>query len=351
MTWKNILLIIGLIALIVLTAFKLKTNKEIAQNRVYHYDKDQAVGVAVDTIQPGLLMNEQRFSGVFEPVKETRVNAELQGKINAVDVDLGSKVRKGQVLIQLDHSLLDLQVQSIEAEIEGVESDLWRYTALAAEDAIQGVKVEKAQFGLQKAQIQKSIVEEKISKSTIRAPFGGVITAKMVEEGAFAAPGMPLLQITNIHQLKFTINVAERDLHLFRMQAKHTIIADVFPGEELTGQVVMIGAKANRAHHFPVQFLVSNRPGQKIKAGMFGKAVLENELAEQGISIPASALQGSAEEPQVYTVRDGRAVLQPITIASRYRNQVVVSGGLNAGDLIVTEGFINLYDGVNVTIQ
>ncbi len=351
MSWKKILLIAGLIVIIVLMVFKLKTNKEVAQDRVYHFDKDEAFGVSVDTIQPGLLIHDQHYSGTFEPVKETNLNAELQGKINKVSVDVGSVVRQGQALIQLDHSLLDLQVKSIEAEMEGVEADLRRYTALAEADAIQGVKVEKAQLGLKQAQIQKATVEEKIHKSTIRAPFGGVITAKMVEVGAFAAPGMPLLQITNIYQLKFTVNVPEQDLHLFQINKQYTIKADVLPAETLTGKVIMIGAKSNRAHHFPVQFLVSNLPGQKIKAGMFGKVFIENELAEQGISIPASALQGSSEGPQVYVVRDNKAVLQSITIASRYTDQVVVSQGLKEGDLLITDGFINLYDGARVMIH
>lgn len=351
MTWKRILLIIGVFALIALMAFQLMSNKEIAQDRVYHYDKDQAVGVSVDTIHPGLLTHDQHYTGAFEPVKETHINAELQGKINEVTVDLGSVVRKGQALIKLDHSLLDLQVQSIEAEMEGVEADLRRYIALAEEDAIQGVKVEKTRLGMKKAQIQKAIVQEKISKSTIRAPFGGVITAKMVDEGAFAAPGMPLLQITNIYQLKFTINVTEQDLHLFQLRKEYTIKADVFRDDAMTGKVIMTGAKANKAHRYPVQFLVSNLPGQKIKAGMFGKVYMENEVADHGISIPASALQGAADAPQVYVVRDDKAVLQSIIIASRYTDQVVVSRGLNEGDLLVTDGFINLYNGAIVMIQ
>lgn len=351
MTWNKILLIIGVIALIALMAFQLMSNKEIVQDRVYHYDKDQPVGVSVDTIKPRLLTNDQHYTGAFEPVKETKINAELQGKIDAVTVELGSVVRTGQALIKLNHSLLDLQLQSIEAEIEGVEADLRRYTALAEEDAIQGIKVEKTQLGKKKAQIQKATIEEKINKSTIKAPFGGVITAKLVDEGVFAAPGMPLLQITNIHQLKFTINASEQDLQLFQLHQKYTIKADVFPDDTLTGKVIMIGAKANRAHHYPVQLLVSNLPGQKIKAGMFGKVFIENELTDQGISIPASALQGSADAPRVYVTRDGKAVLQSITIATRYADQIVVTQGLNEGDLLITDGFINLYDGANVMVQ
>src|SRR5690606_6206990 len=124
-----------------------------------------------------------------------------------------------------------------------------------------------------------------------------------------------------------------QDLHLFQMNKEYIIKADVFPAETLTGKVIVVGAKSNRAHHFPVQLLVSNLPGQKIKAGMFGKIFIENELAEQGISIPASALQGTADAPQVYVVLNNKAVLKSITIASRYTDHILVTKGLNDGDL------------------
>lgn len=351
MNWKNILLIIGVITLTALMAFKLKSNKEIAEDRIYQYDKDQAIGVSVVAIQPELLIHDNHYSGTFEPVKETKLNAEIQGKINKVSVDVGSTVRTGQALIQLDHSLLDLQLEGIGVEMEGVEADIRRYTALAEADAIQGIKVEKARLGMKKAQVQEATLKEKINKSTIRAPFSGVITARMADEGGFAAPGMPLLQITNIYQLKFTLNVPEQDLQLFQLDKEYTVKADVFPDDSLTGKVTVIGAKANRAHHFPVQLLVSNLPGQKIKAGMFGKVFIGTKMERPGISIPASALQGTADAPKVYVVREDKAVLQSISIASRHSNQVVVSRGLEAGELLITGGFINLYDGANVKVQ
>ena len=120
-------------------------------------------------------------------------------------------VNKGQTLIQLDNSLLKLQLQTIEVQIEGLEADVNRYTILAKADAIQGVQLEKAELGLKSAKVQKATLLEQISKTTIRAPFSGVVTAKLSEEGAFAAPGVPLLQITDITTLKFTVNVPEKD--------------------------------------------------------------------------------------------------------------------------------------------
>ncbi len=122
---------------------------------------------------------EYSYSGTFEPNKETKISAELQGKINAILVDAGSVVSKGQPLIQLDNSLLKLQLQTIEVQIEGLEADVNRYTILAKADAIQGVQLEKAELGLKSAKVQKATLLEQINKTTIKAPFSGVVTAKL----------------------------------------------------------------------------------------------------------------------------------------------------------------------------
>jgi RND family efflux transporter MFP subunit len=196
---------------------KLKSNKEITQNKIYEYDKEQAVNVQADTLHVENVKAKYSYSGTFEPNKETKISAELQGKINTLLVDVGSVVIKGQTLVLLDNSLLKLQVQTIDVQVEGLEADVKRFIILAKADAIQGVQLEKAELGLKSAKVQRAILLEQINKTSIKAPFQGVVTAKLSEEGAFAAPGVPLLQITDITNLKFTVNVPENDLRQFKL--------------------------------------------------------------------------------------------------------------------------------------
>ena len=348
---KKALYIIIPLVLIAIVVIKLKNNKEITQSKVYQYDKEQAINVQADTLQIENVNAEISRSGTFEPNKETKISAEIQGKINDVLVDVGSYVNKGQSLIQLDNSLLKLQLQTIEVQIEGLEADVNRYTILAKADAIQGVQLEKSILGLKSAKVQKATLVEQINKTTIKSPFTGVVTAKLSEEGAFAAPGVPLLQITDITNLKFTVNVPENDLRQFKLNHSYTITSDAYPDISFTGKVTMIGSKANMGSSFPIQFTLNNTSDLKIKSGMFGKVNLENASQEMGIIIPASAMVGTAIQPQVYLIKKGKSVMQNITISKNIRNKVVVSSGLKEGDVIVTNGFINLYDGANIIVK
>ena len=303
------------------------------------------------TVNLEIADNEYIYSGSFEPNRESKISADFQGKVMVVLVDLGSRVQKGQTLIQLDNSLLKLQLQSIEIQIEGLETDVKRFSVLAAADAIQGVQLEKAELGLRTAKVQKATLLEQIDKTTIRAPFNGIVTLKFTEVGAFAAPGMPLLQITEISTLKFTVNVPENDLSKFNEGQICKVSADVYPELLLDGKVAMVGSKANMGNSYPVQFILKNTDDLKIKSGMFGKVSVKSTGTSKRIIIPASAMVGSTIQPQVYVIENGNAVLQNITVSERLEDKVAVSQGLSEGDKVVTNGFINLFDGAKVTLK
>jgi RND family efflux transporter MFP subunit len=348
---KKIIYIVVALAVIVATVIRLKENKENARERVYQYDTKKPISVQGIILKSEYVNNKYYYTGTFEPGKETKVSAEIQGKINAVLVDLGNHVKMGQPLIQLDNSLLKLQLQSVEIQIEGLESDVKRYKILAEADAIQGVQLEKAELGLKSAKVQRATLLEQIRKSEIKAPFKGIVTGKLTEEGAFAAPGMPLLQITDISHLKFTVNVPENELRTFSTGRASQVTADVYPDVELSGKVILVGSKANMGNSYPIQLDVENTPDLKIKSGMFGKVEMKSGGDEKQIIIPASAIVGTTIQPQVYTVNEGKAVLQNITIHERFENKAIVSKGLDTGDVIVTGGFINLFDGANVSLK
>ncbi len=348
---KTIIYTVLALALIAIVVIRLKGNKQTTENRVYQYNKEEAINVQALTLKPESINNVISYPGTFEPNKETKVSADIQGKINLVLVDIGSIVKKGDALIQLDNSLMKLQLQTAEIQIEGLEADVKRYTLLAEADAIQGVQLEKTELALRSAKVQRATLMEQINKTTIMAPFSGIVTAKLTEEGAFAAPGVPLLQITDISLLKFTVNVPENELYQFKINQFYTLKADVYPETALSGKVIMTGSKANMGNSFPVQFSVNNTADLKIKSGMFGKVNLKNDSETEFIIIPASSIVGTNIQPQVYTVKNGKAILKNITISTRFQNKAVVSAGLTGGDVIISNGFINLFDGANVSVS
>jgi RND family efflux transporter MFP subunit len=266
------IVLIGIIAVI---AVKLINNKKTAESRVYHARSEEAyqkpenkAKVQEDIVET---LDLKSYTGTFESFKESKISAEMQGKIVHFPADAGNVVSKGQALVQLDNELLKLQLKAVEVQIEGLQNDVKRYEILAKAEAVQAIQAEKSELALKSAQIQRETLQEQIKKTTVLAPFSGVVAAKLSEEGSFAAPGVPLLLLTDISKLKFTILVSENDLMKFSEGKNYDIIADIFPEEKLNGVLIHIGSKANPANQFTVQFLVQNIHNQAVKSGMFGK--------------------------------------------------------------------------------
>ncbi len=346
---KKYINILILVAIVVLIGVKLMENKEIVENRVYQYNKEKSIKVFTQRISTNNLAIQQKFTGTFEANKEVRVHADVQGKIVRYYVEAGSKVKKGQSLVKLDDSLLKLQLQQVNIQIETLKKDLARYQILVKADAIPGIKLEKVQQGLKTAKTQKQTILTQLGKTTIKAPFSGVVTMKFQEIGAFAAPGVPLILLTDIGSLKFTIYVSEKNLDLFSLGDTQQIITDKLPNLKLQGKVTRIGSKGNMSNNFTIEFSLKNTADKKLKTKMFGKVAIPGNIKEaKAIVIPARAIVGSEIQPQVYVVKNGKAQLTNVSIGKRFDNKAIISSGLNEGDTVVISGFINLFEGANV---
>lgn len=347
---KRILYILIPLVLLGLVVAKLRSNKQIAEERVYLYDREKPIPVSSQQVKIASLAPEYDFTGTFFPDRESRLSAEIQGKVNRVLVEDGSAVKKGQVLIQLDDALLQWQLKAAEVQVKGLEADLIRYQILVEAEAIQGIQLEKTALALETAQVQAGTLREQIGKTRIRAPFDGIITAKLTEEGDFAAPGKALLQLTDMSRLKFVIQVPEADLKRFELGKNYPIRIPSIPAERI-GTVRMLGSRGTPANSFPVEITVSNGPSHEIKAGMFGHLTWQQDSLSRGIVIPSSAILGSDLAPQVYVINAGKAVIRDIQIEKRVQDQVLLRSGLAENDTLIVGGLINIVEGAAVIPQ
>ncbi len=346
---KRIVFEIAVLAsIIALIIVQLKTNKEISENRIYKYDKEAPVKVFAQKVAKQSAGTKKSFTGTFEPLNEVKINADVQGNIVEILVKEGRKVVQGQPLLKIDDQMLKLKLQAVKAKISGLQKDVERYEKLTQTDAVPGVKLEKTKIALDAARAEQQILEEQIANTTVKSPFNGIVTKQLCEVGSFALPAKPLFEISNLNQLKFRINVTENDLDLFTGK-NYRITADINPNDTLNAELLFAGSKGTPANTFPVEFVLSPQDSKKLKSKMFGSVYVQNEN-DNYLIIPSKCIVGSDIRPKVYVIRNGKAVLVPITIARRNGDYILVKSGLKENDVVVTGGFINLFENANVTI-
>lgn len=345
---KKTIWIIVIAILIGLTVWKLFLNKKEVNDRTYIRDENAKITVTTAKVTYQNLFEEKKYVGTVIANRENKIASETQGKVIYVGVNEGDYISKGHVIARVDNTLLKLQLEAAEIQLEGIMLDLKRYENLTKGDAIPGVQLEKTNIARKSAEVQIKTLKEQISRTTIVSPFSGVVTMRFFDLGSVLGPGVPLLQLTDISVLKLNLNIPENEISRFSEGMKTDVFSDVYPGTGYEGEVTMVGARGDESHNFPVQITVRNLKTYPLKPGMFGTVKIGNTVNKTSLSIPVIALVGTIKEPKVYKEENGKVYLKDITVGISTNDYLEVLSGLSDGDEIVTVGQLNLYDGAPV---
>jgi RND family efflux transporter MFP subunit len=345
---KRIIFIsIAAAVLIGLTVFKLLSNSQEAKNKIYIHDMEAAVLVDIDHPQQHTFESAFSYLGVFEPMHQNNISAEGSGKLIELLVKEGDQVSKGQVLAKLDDELISLQIENAKLNIAQLKNDNLRFVNLRKEQAVSSMEAEKMELALKSAEVQLKQLQKQLRATKVLAPFSGVVTKKMADLGSMVMPGTPIVELTDIGQLKLVISVPERDVLKFKKGQKVNVSVDA-QNATISGSIYSISVQADALHNFKVQVLVNNSNANKILSGMYGNVALDNNAKVVALAVPRKALIGSTKKPQIYVVRNGKAKLTSFSPGAADGNFLEVVSGLTSADEIVVKGQVNLEDGMNI---
>ena len=346
---KYTVVLAAIAATVALVAFKLTANKKEVEAKVYHPDVNLTATVQADTLTEGPFTEATQFLGSFAPNREVSIASETSGKVITVGVQEGSYVGTGSLVAKLDDGVLQAQLHSATASYDNATGTLKRYEQ--APNGVTQLQMDNARTQILTSQAQIEQLKKQISQYTINAPFAGIITARNFDLGAVVSPGSPLATLTDISLLKLEVSVPEKYVAQFKNGMPMQVKTDVYPNVVFNGSVDLIASKADASHNYTIKVLVPNNAQNQLKAGMYGNVTLGTTTAQKAISIPRSALIGSAQNPQVYVVQNGLAKVKAIQTGGGNATNVEVTSGLLAGEVVVTGGLVNLSDGAKVTIK
>ncbi|MCX7908191.1 MAG: efflux RND transporter periplasmic adaptor subunit [Ignavibacteria bacterium] len=289
------------------------------------------------------------YNGTVLPNSELNIASETNGKVVGVFASLGNFVKKGTILVKLDDRIRLANLQTAKSNYEKTKKDLERYEKLFKENSISETQLEMARFQFTNAEAQYAIATKQLEETKISAPFSGFVSAKMVEVGQVVSPGTPLLTLIDIGTVKIRFQVPEKDIFKIKIGDVVEVSTDLLPNQKFYGKVHNIGFKADEAKTYPVEVDVKN-PKNLLKAGMFVQVRIPSAMRVKALLIPRVALFGSKLDPKVYVVENNIAKIRPITLGGEFGDKIEVIKGLKEGELIITEGLINLKDGTPVNI-
>jgi len=344
---KSLIVTLTIFAIAGLIAFTLFRNKKKIEANKVVVDRS-VIPVSVSTAKAQLLPFDGKVSlpATLELSNEATIAVGIQGKIQKLTIDIGSRVAKGQIVGTLDNRLKSISLKANELTLSKLEQDYARNNDLYKGNAGTELSVVNAKYDVENTRLQIEQVKQQIEDGNIISPISGVVTARKLVAGEYVSPGTVIATVTDDIHLKTVVFVNEKDVYQLRLGQTAKVTSDVFPNKSFSGQIKFISPKGDENHNYRVELLLNTNI---LRAGTY--VMVDFDLGRKAtlLQIPKLALAEGTKNPFVYVVEGNSAVLRKITVGREIGENIEVISGLVAGEEVVTSGQINLANGSKIT--
>ncbi|GHU61925.1 cation efflux system protein [Bacteroidia bacterium] len=272
-----------------------------------------------------------------------QITPAVPGRIEKIYVEIGDRVQKGQLLVQMDAS--NLQQQN--TQLANLEKDYARYSELLKVGGIAQQSVDQIKTQID---VLKTAIKNLQDNTQLLSPISGTVTARNYDNGDVFAQ-QPVLTVQQMNPLKAVINVSESYFSKVKTGMPVNIKLEVYGDELFTGKVTLIYPTIDaNMHTFGTEVTINNSD-LKVRPGMYARVTLSFGFGES-IVIPDAAVQkqAGANDKYVYTVENGVAKYNKVELGQRLGDKYEILSGIKEGDVVITAGQTRLIDGTAVEV-
>ena len=310
--------------------------------------KSSAITVKSVAVEVGPVTQRLTSVGSLAAEQSVVIQPEIAGKVAKIGFREGEQVTEGQMLVELDSAVSIAELARAQAQLELAASEFKRADQLAEQGIGTARAKEEAASNLAIAKAEAGLAEARLAKSTINAPFPGIVGLSDVTPGKFLAAGETIVNLERIDPLKVDFRIPENFVKSLTQGQAIEVGVDAFPDRAFQGHVYAIDPLIDvNGRAIKIRARIANAEGT-LKPGLFARVTLVLNVRENAILVPESALTPEGGVVVVYRIEDDHARRTVVEIGQRREGRVEVAAGLKGGDRIVTEGQINLYDGAPV---
>jgi membrane fusion protein (multidrug efflux system) len=316
----------------------------------------RTMNVEVVEVRPRQFTEFVRVVGTVEAEQDVTVSAEEGGVVQAVLARKGERVRAGAPLLKIDDDVLRAQLEQAVSQAELAEETWTRQKRLWEDDHV-GTEIAylQAKYNAQTARAQARVLDQRVARTTVRAPIAGILDDRLVEVGSMVAAGTPVARILDVDTVKLVGGVPERFAADIERGAEVNVAVQALGGRVYAGAIDFVGsAVAGDNRTFQIEVDVPN-PGMGIKPGMVADIRISSRTLDSALVVPRNAVLRRETGYVVYVAEpngtDGhRAVARAVVPGATREDQMVIEEGLDPGDLVVVVGQQSIAHGDNLRL-
>lgn len=355
---KKMLAVLPILFLAVLIAtitglsrtIKAEKARIIAEKKEAIVKERPATNVVLLDVTPTTIHDQINLPGVIEPWTRLSVVAKVHGTVIELKVSEGDKVKKGQIIANLDPADFQIALDSAKATFELASANLRRQTTLFNKGITTPAEIEKldAQVKTSKAALENAKLM--LSRCTITAPISGVIRHLDATEGLFLNVSDPVAEILQIDRVKAVVGIPESDVALVHNIQNVPLTIQALNNKKIIGSSHFLApSPENGARLYRLELAVENSDNL-ILPGMFFRAQIIKRICENTVAVPLYTVIKRQNHQFVYVEENGVARLQSVELGIIEDWRVQVTKGLTSGSRVVIEGHRDIDHGHKLKI-
>ncbi|MBB4046292.1 efflux RND transporter periplasmic adaptor subunit [Bacteroides reticulotermitis] len=311
--------------------------------------------ITVKTTTIGYTSSEVRreYIGEVEGENEVDVSFQVNGNIEKVYVQEGQSVQKGQLLARLNTTSLQSIYDAAKSTLVRAQDAYDRLSILYKNNSLPEIKYVEVQTALEQSRSAERLARKNLSECSVYAPFSGLINKRYVEAGTNVLPGSPIYNLVSIHTVKVKVAIPEQEISGMKNGQTCHVKISALNNESFDGVIVEKGVSAHPVSHtYNIKVKLANKnldimPGMVCKVYVSGNPVADSRY----MLIPLRAAQLDRDGKHFVWLKDkeNKVIRQEIVLGRLVGNEVVVTQGLQEGDLLITEGYQHVSPGITVT--
>lgn len=310
----------------------------------------QPVCVNVKEVKAVEDVSLRSYVGKIEPSKNVVVTSPIPGKLKTLQVKKGQNVREGQVIAVIGSESVVSAYDMAKATLEQAQDGYQRMMQMYSKGGVTEVQKMDITTQLRKAESAFKAAEDALGKCSVRAPYSGIVEQVYVEEGLELGLSAPLVRILNARNVEISIHVPENEIR--SIATGDTAIVEVPAADAiLEARVSSKGADASPVSHTYDCTLVPDRDNPDVLPGMVCKVRMKTGMGSR-IVIPVRCLLSDNNGRYLWCSSPDGVISKRYVVSEGFADDgVIVSSGLEEGDLVVVDGFRKVSSGMKVRIK
>ena len=314
----------------------------------------QRTTVSAEPVKKTLWPAELQATATLKAIQGALLTPQLAGMVTSIHFHSGSKIEKGQLLVQLNDANQRAQLVHDESALKLAKTELAQQRSLYRRHNVSQLSLQQAQTAYTQARAAVSADRATIAKLQVRAPFTGHLGLRQVSLGQYVSTTTPVVDIQQWNPIYAVFQVPQQQLP--RLATGEQVLLSVagIEGKTFKGKVSAIGAQVESGtRNVQVQATLDN-PGFVLRPGMYGQVAVKTGKAQKILAVPDSAITYNTYGSYVYVIKKGKNGLiaqeRNVQTGESRNGLTIVSRGLKEGERVVTAGQVKLHPGAAVTL-